>query len=269
MEKKKRRIITLSTDFGALDGYVGIVKGVILSICDELNLVDLSHEIPAWNIPSAAWIIGNSYPHFPEGTVHLVVVDPGVGSKRRPLALQASGQFFVGPDNGIFSSILHAAPPDLKAFELTEQKYWRSEISTTFHARDLFAPVCGHLAAGLEISALGPELEPSSLVRLPLRELRVKQNRIEGSVAYVDHFGNLITNIKKDFVRDSVLCQVGKRSIGRIGQSYSSGEQGVPVAFVGSHGFLEIAVSQGRADEKLDAGLNTPVILFESNFASD
>lgn len=263
---KKRKIITLTTDFGTLDGYAGIVKGVIMGICDTVSIVDLSHDLPPWNISAAAWIIGNSYPYFPQGTIHLAVVDPGVGSKRRAVAISAHDQYFIGPDNGIFSSPLHGADPkDIRAYELNVDKYWRQEISTSFHARDLFAPVAAHFAAGVELTKLGEEIDSTSLTKMPLRELRVKPNRVEGTVAYVDRFGNLITNIKRDFVQNAALCQVGKRSIGRIGHSYSSGDLGMPVAFIGSHGFLEIAVSQGRADEKLDAGVNTPVILFEGS----
>lgn len=258
----KKKIITLTTDFGSLDGYVGIVKGVILGICEAVTIVDLSHDIPPWNISATSWIIGNSYPFFPQGSIHVAVVDPGVGSKRRAIAIAAADQYFIGPDNGIFSHVLHSNS-EIKAYELTEDKYWRKELSSSFHARDLFGPVAAHFASGVELSKLGQELDPASLNKLPARELKVKQNRVEGSVTYVDHFGNLITNIKKEFVRNAALCQVGKRSIGRIGQSYSSGDLGAPIAFIGSHGFLEIAVSQGRADEKLDAGVNTPVILFE------
>lgn len=267
-KSKNKKIITLTTDFGTLDGYAGIVKAVILGICDSATIIDLSHDLPPWNISAASWIIGNSFPYFPAGTVHVGVVDPGVGSKRRAIAVSANDQFFIGPDNGIFSHVLHDSA-ELKAYELNRDKYWRKEVSTSFHARDLFAPVAAHFASGVDLESLGEEIDVASLVKLPARELKVKQNRVEGSVTYVDRFGNLITNIKKDFVRNAALCQVGKRSIGRIGHSYSSGDLGAPVAFIGSHGFLEIAVSQGRADEKLDAGVNTAVILFESSNQSE
>lgn len=266
MSTKKKKIITLTTDFGTLDGYAGIVKGVILGICETVNIIDLSHDLPPWNIAAAAWIIGNSYPYFPHGTIHLAVVDPGVGSKRRAIAISSNEQIFIGPDNGIFSYVLHNTDEkNIEAYELNQDKYWRKEMSTSFHARDLFAPVAAHCASGVELDKLGEKIDVSGLTRLPARELKVKQNRVEGSIAYVDRFGNLITNIKRDYVRNAALCQVGKRSIGRIGQSYSSGDLGMPIAFIGSHGFLEIAVSQGRADEKLDAGVNTPVILFEGS----
>ena len=260
---EKPPIITLTTDFGTADGYVGIVKGVILSICENAKIVDISHEIPPWNISAAAWVLANSHSYFPKQTVHVAVVDPGVGSKRRPILIEAKDQVFIGPDNGIFSSVLQDNA-DAKVFELTESKYWMPEVSHSFHARDLFAPVAAHFASGVSSANLGRAVDLDSLVRLPSRELRVNPKRVEGSVSYVDRFGNLITNIKKDQVRTAALCQVGKRSIGRIGQSYSWAEQGAPIAFIGSHGYLEIAVSQGRADEKLDAGVNTPVILFES-----
>jgi S-adenosyl-L-methionine hydrolase (adenosine-forming) len=268
MVKAKHKIITLTTDFGTLDGYAGIVKGVILGICDSVTIVDLSHDLPAWDIQSASWIIGNSYACFPPGTVHVGVVDPGVGSKRRAIALVAPDHVFIGPDNGIFSQLLHSAS-SLKAYELTAEKYWRKDLSSSFHARDLFGPVAAHFAAGVSLNELGKGIELASLVKLPAREVKVKQNRVEGSVAYVDHFGNLITNIKKEFVQDAALCQVGKRSIGRIGHSYASSTPGAPIAFIGSHGFLEIAISLGRANERLDAELNTPVILFEGSTHTD
>lgn len=263
----KRKVITLTTDFGSLDGYAGIVKGVILGICDSVAIVDLSHDLPAWNISAASWIIGNSHPYFAAGTIHVGVVDPGVGSKRRAIALEAAEQFFIGPDNGIFSHILHNCQ-NVKAYELNNESFWRKEISSSFHARDLFGPVAAHFASGVSLNNLGEEIDVASLTRLPARALKVKSNRVEGTVAYVDRFGNLITNIKADLVKNSALCQVGKRSIGRIGHSYSSGDHGIPVAFIGSHGFLEIAVTQGRADEKLDAGVNTAVILFEDTSSS-
>src|SRR5262249_45982186 len=160
----------------------------------------------------------------------------------RAVAIAANDQYFIGPDNGIFSYVLHANDPkNVRAYELNVDKYWRQEISTSFHARDLFAPVSAHFAAGVELDQLGEEIDVASLTKLAARELRVKQNRVEGTVAYVDRFGNLITNIKRDYVQNAALCQVGKRSIGRIGHSYSSGDLGMPVAFIGSHGFLEIA----------------------------
>lgn len=258
------KIITLTTDFGYEDGYVGVVKGVILRICPEARTVDLSHEIQPWNISAASWIVSNSYSYFPKGTVHVAVVDPGVGSKRRFLLLEANGYYFIGPDNGIFSGILAKAETPVRAFELTQSEYWLPELSSSFHARDVFAPVSAHFVAGVPVEKLGEEITLESLVHLPAREPKTKEGRLEGSVVYVDRFGNLITNIKRDSVKMASLCQVGKRSIGRIGHTYGSAEQGAPVAFVGSHGFLEIAVSQGRADEKLDAGVNTPVILFQS-----
>lgn len=259
---EKPPLITLTTDFGTADGYVGIVKGVIMSICENACIIDISHDISAWNISAAAWVLSNSHPYFPKGTVHVAVVDPGVGSKRRPILIESRDQVFIGPDNGIFSFIIQEE--GAKAYELTESKYWMPEVSTSFHARDLFAPVAAHFASGISADKLGQQTDVDSLVRLPSRDLRIKPKRVEGSVAYVDRFGNLITNITKEHCRNQALCQIGKRSIGRIGQSYSHAEQGAPIAFIGSHGYLEIAVSQGRADEKLDAGVNTPVILFES-----
>jgi S-adenosyl-L-methionine hydrolase (adenosine-forming) len=260
---EKPPIITLTTDFGTADGYVGIVKGVILGICENATIIDVSHDIPPWNISAAAWVLANSHSYFPKRSVHVAVVDPGVGSKRRPILVEAKDQVFIGPDNGIFSAILQDQS-DAKVFELTESKYWMPEVSHSFHARDLFAPVAAHFASGITSDKLGQAVELDSIVKLPSRELKINPKRVEGSVSYVDRFGNLITNIKKDNVRNAALCQVGKRSIGRIGQSYSGADQGAPIAFIGSHGYLEIAVSQGRADEKLDAGVNTPVILFES-----
>lgn len=262
---KKKSIITLTTDFGTSDGYVGIVKGVIAGICEAAELIDLSHAVPPWNISAGSWIIANAFRYFPSGTIHLAVVDPGVGSKRRAIAIAAHNQYFIGPDNGLFSDILRlSSEQELQAYELNVDRYWRDEISTTFHARDLFAPVASHFANGVALADLGSKIDPADLVRLPLPEVKVKNNRVEGSVVYVDRFGNLISNIGKELVKNAALCQVGKKAIGRITNTYSSGETGMPVAFVGSHGYLEIAVSQGRANEKLDADLHTPVILFES-----
>lgn len=259
-----RSLITLTTDFGTCDGYVGVVKGVIAGICDSVRIIDLTHELQAWNIAAGAWIIANSFKYFPDATIHMAVVDPGVGSKRRALAIAAHNQYFIGPDNGLFSDVLNIqSVSEVRAYELNVDKYWRSEVSSTFHARDLFAPVAAHLASGITLDQAGTQVDLASLVRLPLRNLKIKNNRVEGCVVYIDRFGNLITNIGKEYVQNAALCQVGKKSVGRIGTTYSSGEVGSPIAFVGSHGYLEIAISQGRADEKLGAEVNTPVLLFE------
>lgn len=260
------KIITLTTDFGTVDGYLGIVKGVIFGICESAKIVDLSHDLPPWDISSAAWVISNSYPYFPPGSVHVGVVDPGVGSPRRAVAIDTGEHVFIGPDNGIFSLVLRANA-GARAYELTCEKYWRRDVSSSFHARDLFGPVAAHFLTGVSLDELGKPLEIDSLVKLPAHELKVKKSRVEGAVAYIDRFGNLITNINKDYVQDSALCQVGKRSLGRIGQCYASGIEGKPIAFIGSHGYLEIAVNQGRADRKLEASVNTPVILFEAGQA--
>lgn len=239
-------IITLTTDFGLKDHYVGVMKGVMLSVNENARPVDITHCIDSHDVRSGSFVIGNSYRYFPEKTVHLVVVDPGVGSERRPLAVLADGHFFVGPDNGVFSSVIRSCE-DFSACEIKNLDYCLKEISSTFHGRDIFAPVAAHLSLGVPFSEIGPQIQDPEI--LPRDGYSVNGSEIRGTVVYTDKFGNLVTSIPTDAVGDraGALVIVGGKRVAGISESYSSTETGEILAVGGSCGYIEISVNQGRA----------------------
>ncbi|NEO72749.1 SAM-dependent chlorinase/fluorinase [Moorena sp. SIO3H5] len=245
------RIITLLSDFGLQDVYVGVMKGVIAQVNPTLTIVDLTHQIPPQNLGAARFNLINAYPYFPAGTVHVAVVDPGVGSHRRAVAIQLSQGFLVGPDNGLFSGVLEQYPV-MAAVELTNSDYWRTiNPSTTFHGRDIFASVGAHLASGLAIESLGEVIEPNTLVRLDIPTKTLTDDGIIGSIQYVDHFGNLITNIPGAEVDGKTWSvKISDRIIPHT-QTYSNCPLGELVALIGSHGWVEIAVNGGSAKSQL------------------
>ncbi|MGB5962850.1 MAG: SAM-dependent chlorinase/fluorinase [Coleofasciculaceae cyanobacterium] len=259
----KNSLITLLTDFGLSDVYVGVMKGVIATINPALTIIDLTHQIPPQNIAAARFNLMSAFAYFPTETVHICVVDPGVGSQRRGIALQLNKGFLVGPDNGLFGGVLKHNSI-IKAVELTNPQYWRTASpSQTFHGRDIFAAVGAHLASGVLIEKLGNIIEPESLVELIIEEPLQTENKIIGCIQYIDHFGNLITNIAADQVQGknwSVV--VGKRQI--LGsQTYSSCPTGEIVALIGSEGWVEIAVNGGSAQSQLQLyyGAKVEIIL--------
>ena len=244
---KRCRIVTLLTDFGLSDVYVGVMKGVMAQVNPGVRVIDLTHEIPPQDIAAARFCLMNAYPYFPSGTVHLAVVDPGVGSTRRAIAIELEDGFLVGPDNGLFGGVLsrHGA---IAAVELTNPKFWRSgQLSSTFHGRDLFAPVAAHLASGVALQDLGPAIDLQSLVQLPILDYGSEGNKVWGSVQYCDRFGNLITNIPGTVVEGQAWAiVVGDREIPGV-LSYSDRDPGGLLALVGSHGWVEVAVNGGSA----------------------
>ncbi len=241
-----RRIITLTTDFGLSGHYVGAMKGVMLSINKDVHPVDITHCIESHDIRAASFVIGNSYRYFPKNTVHLVVVDPGVGSSRRPVALFADGHFFVGPDNGVFSSVIRCCE-DLSAREIKNSDYLPEEISSTFHGRDIFSPVAAHLSLGVSLSDVGPQIRDPQV--LPREGYSVSGAEIRGSIIYTDKFGNLITSIPTEAVRDGAraVITVGDKQITGISESYCSVKPGEIAAVGGSGGYVEVSVNRGRA----------------------
>jgi hypothetical protein len=253
-------IITLLTDFGLKDGYVASMKGVILGICPHARLVDVSHLVPPRDIRSGAFLLGQVYKDFPTGTVHVAVVDPGVGTGRRALALEAGGCFFVGPDNGLFSRVLRREKA-VQARSLEISDYWRSPVSRTFHGRDVFAPVAAHLASGVALDALGPECTP---LIAPWSFPVEKEGGLLGEVVYVDHFGNAVTNVeRKDMDRfaspyDLTVTVEGYIIHGMI-ETYGESGPGSVVALIGSSDHLEIAVNGGSASETLEIGAGSRV----------
>jgi S-adenosyl-L-methionine hydrolase (adenosine-forming) len=248
---KPSGIVTLLTDFGLTDPYLAMMKGVLLSINPRASLVDITHGIRPGAIFPAARIIREVYPFFPEGTVHVSVVDPGVGSGRRSIAVEAEGHFFVGPDNGLFWLVLQNSP-GARVFRLTNDRFFRPPVSRTFHGRDVFAPVAAHLSLGTRIEETGVAVtDPKSLfVPSPYRE----GDDLCGEIIHADHFGNLISNIDAETLtrflgQAQPWIRVGSLTIRSLSRTYSEVEEGQPVALINSANLLEISVNLGKASE--------------------
>jgi len=257
-------IITLITDFGLRDSYVGTMKGVILSINQQARLVDLTHQIEPQDLMEGSFVLENSYRFFPIGTVHVVVVDPGVGTRRRPIIVDTPDHIFVGPDNGIFSRI-YASKAPFEAREISNRNILLPQISDTFHGRDVFAPAAAHLSRGMPASEMGP------IVDEPMRQdppqPGVWQDQITGEVIHIDSFGNLITNVARDVfemvVRGKRLrIVINGKVIDRISRNYQDVEPARALALFGSLDLLEIAVHNGRADRRLGVGRGDPIQIF-------
>jgi S-adenosylmethionine hydrolase len=227
------------------------MKGVMAQINPEVRVIDLTHQIPPQDIAAARFNLMNAYPYFPSGTVHVAVVDPGVGGARRAIAIELKDGFLVGPDNGLFGGVL-SHQEAIAAVELTNSRFWRSgQPSSTFHGRDIFAPVAAHLASGVELRELGLAIDLPSLAQLPTLNWRSEGNWIRGCVQYCDRFGNVITNIPASTVEGQTwTVVVGDREIAAV-SSYSDCAVGDLVALVGSHGWVELAVNQGNAQARL------------------
>ncbi|AFY48408.1 hypothetical protein Nos7524_2571 [Nostoc sp. PCC 7524] len=252
---ENQAFLTLLSDFSDRDVYVAVMKGVIAQVNPKLQVVDLSHEIPPQNIAAARFCLLNVYLYFPEGTVHIAVVDPGVGSKRKAIAVEFAGGFLVGPDNGIFSGVL-AQTPAIAAVELTNPQYWRTpEPSKTFHGRDIFAPVGAHLASGVSLQQLGQAIEPATLTQLNLKQCHHTTTGVTGCIQYIDHFGNLVSNIPGSYVQGKKWCVQAGGLIVPGCATYSNVPFGEAVALVGSHGWVEIAINSGNAHSQLQINL--------------
>ena len=275
-------IISLLTDFG-LGSYVGAMKGVMLTICPDARLVDITHTVNPQDVLQASSILSTVYPYFPAHTVHLVVVDPGVGTRRRPLALATPHGRFVAPDNGVLTHVL-LQESEWQAVALDNETYWRPGPSHTFHGRDIFGPAAAHLARGVALEQLGTPV--TDLVRLELPRLDVTPHSISGHVASVDHFGNVLTDIGEPhwldeatlefrpldpdpaggpplrFAADAVRISFGWHIIEGMHHTYSEVPVGQPLALVSSSRQLEIAVNQGSAQNELGAKIGDLVTLF-------
>jgi S-adenosylmethionine hydrolase len=244
-----RPIITLITDFGQADGYVGTMKGVILDICPEAALVDLSHDVRPQAVPQAAYVLSAAAPYFPAGTVHLVVVDPGVGSQRRPIVVHTERATYVAPDNGVLDLVLLQDPPRL-AIHLTKPAYRLPQVSATFHGRDIFAPAAAHLAHGTDPREMGTLLPLSDLVTLPnLQPQPQPDGSWSAQVLHIDRFGNLITNLQSP--SSTLRVVVAGHHITGPSRTFVDVAPGEFVAYVGSSGHLEIAVREGNAAARL------------------
>jgi len=253
-------LITLLTDFGTQDGFVAQMKGVILCRHPGCTIIDVSHDIPPFSVRHAALVLKGLYGYFPPQTVHLAVVDPGVGGARRPLALRSFNSYFVGPDNGIFSWII-ASASDWEARVISNKDLCMKDPHPTFHGRDIFAPVAAHLALGRRFSDLGPPLPQP--VRLNLPRPQETESGLRGEVIHTDRFGNLTTNIDKHMLsRDIKLVLAGREKITRLSRFFGEVSPGVPLALVNSFGFIELAVNGGDAASYLGLGLGDPVEIF-------
>ncbi|MDY6786208.1 MAG: SAM-dependent chlorinase/fluorinase [Cyanobacteriota bacterium] len=253
----EQRIITLSSDFGLQDVYVGVMKGAIARVNPTLTVIDLTHDIPPQNLMAARFCLLNAHPYFPPGTVHVAVVDPGVGSKRRAIAIETADSYLVGPDNGIFSGVLNNSPPQA-AIELDNPDYWRSQsASTTFHGRDIFAPIGAYLASGTPMQRLGSTIDPATLIRLDLPQPQPTPAGLKGCIQYLDRFGNAIANIPA-IAGKSWTVAISDRLI-PSGTTYSDVCVGEPIALIGSHGWVEIAVNGGSAQSELQLDWRSPL----------
>ena len=253
MDLAPSRIITLMTDFGTSDHYGGVMKGVILNINPQMQIIDITHTIPPQDIQAAAFLIDSAYRYFPIGSIHVIVVDPGVGSERRALVCQTETAYFVCPDNGILTHILRNEE-HIRTVAVENSAYFLPQVSNTFHGRDIFAPVAAHLSRGVPIGVLGsPVAQP---VQLPIPKPQVMDKAIIGHIVWIDSFGNLVTDISHEIVkllerRNGLVICAGSARIDHINRSYAESAVGEALAIVGSFNRLEISINQGNAAQIL------------------
>ena len=256
---KPSGIITLTTDFGISDTYVGVMKGVILDINPNARIIDLTHAIPPQDIYEAAFSIDAAYRYFRKGTIHIIVVDPGVGSDRQAIVSHIDDAFFVCPDNGVLSYLLHGVENQgrhaIDSVAIQNSAYCLPEVSNTFHGRDIFAPVAAHLSLGVPLDDIGPAVQ--TLVQLPIPKIDSSGDTLIGQIIKIDRFGNLITNISKGtfeaFLNDNVTYEIsaGNVNLSRLNSAYADSKIGEPLAIMGSLALLEIAVNGGNAEKQL------------------
>ncbi|HUL22300.1 MAG TPA: SAM-dependent chlorinase/fluorinase [Thermodesulfobacteriota bacterium] len=256
-------VITLLTDFGTQDHYVASMKGVILKINPRCRLIDITHEVSPHDIREGAFILANAYSYFPKGTIHLAVVDPGVGGTRKPILLVTPSHCFVGPDNGLFTIVAQKERVK-QIIALDEQRYHLSKVSATFHGRDVFAPVAAHLSLGVKPGALGHKIE--SLSGLKFEGPFIRGGKLLGEVLHIDTFGNLVSNIDEErlfrFTRGrSFVIRTGGKTIPGLKRGYWEGKKGELIALLGSGGFLEISVREGNAQRILKAKREDPIVI--------
>jgi S-adenosylmethionine hydrolase len=258
------RIVTFTTDFGLNDPFVGIMHGVVLNIHPETSIVDISHAVASYDVFDGAWTIAQAYRFFPPRTVHVVVVDPGVGGTRRPIIVETDDYVFVAPDNGVLS-LVEMREPKFTVRHVTAERYFLQPVSRTFHGRDVFSPVAGWLSKGVAPAEFGPEISDYARLALPAVE-RIGENSLRGVVLKVDKFGNLITNIGEQeapplfaTAPPTVSILIAGQTITRVCHSYAECGEDEFFAIVGSSGYLEIAARQASAADKLAAGVGTPV----------
>ena len=262
-------IITLLTDFGLADEYVGVMKGVILSILPQAVIVDISHDIAPQDIRQAAHMLMAAYPYFQPGTIHIIVVDPGVGSERRILCAEVEGHRFLAPDNGVLSLLLSQYTAS-RIVQVENRRYWRESISQTFHGRDIFAPVAAHLAAGLATDRLGRNLTQAEITdRIDWIACKTENGKWMGTVVSIDRFGNLITNIPADLLADDhgdfemerITAEISDQTVTGSSLAYHHQPGGEGKVLINSRGYFEIAVNQDSAARLLEVAKGEPVII--------
>ena len=253
-------IITLTTDFGYKDPFAGIMKGVIAGINPQAQIIDLTHGVPPQDVMAGALVLRHSAGYFPHGTIHVAVIDPGVGSARRPLLIKAGGQYFIGPDNGVLSLTAANKQPDA-VIELSNPKYHLQPTSATFHGRDIFAPAAAHLSLGIGPATFGDQSD--DYVRLRWPQPMKNAQGIEGEIVYIDGFGNLFTNIEEQDLRalpeEGWSASVRDMTIRGLATNYAAGEKNHCIALINSWGLLEIAIYQDSAQRRVQAKIGDRV----------
>jgi len=255
-------VVTLLTDFGLRDHFAGVLQGALLSVCPAARIVDISHEVTAFDILEGAFLLAQSWRYFPVGTIHVVVVDPGVGSNRRPIIVQAAGHIFVAPDNGVLSMVY--GEEEHAVWHASDERFFRQPVSQTFHGRDVFAPIAGHLALGVAPGEFGPAID--DYMRLPIEKpVRTARRGWTGAVLKIDRFGNMITNFRADeFARvyeQDFEVLAGLRAIEKVQRNYAAAFPGEIFFIEGSSGYFEIAASQASAAKILGCGVGAPIEL--------
>ena len=259
-----RPIITLTTDYGTNDHLVGTLKGVILKINPDVNIVDITHNVTPYDLLDGALAIGSSYSYFPPRTIHVVVIDPGVGTDRRPLLVTAETQYFVAPDNGVLS-LVYEREESILVRHANVEHYYLQPLSKTFHGRDIFAPVAAWLSKGSQAAAMGDEITDYKKFAMP--RPKTSDGVMKGVVLRVDSFGNLVTNFRPEHLPAAALetgavqLQVGAQSVTRLVNTFAQGNPGEAFAYIGSNGFVEIGVNKGSAAKTLNAGRGVAVTL--------
>jgi S-adenosyl-L-methionine hydrolase (adenosine-forming) len=259
-----RPIITLTTDYGSNDHLVGTLKGVILKINPEANIVDITHHVTPYDLLDGALAIGSAYSYFPPRTIHVVVVDPGVGTDRRPLLVSGETQYFVAPDNGVLSLVFEREE-SLVVRHANVEHYYLQPVSKTFHGRDIFAPIAAWLSKGSQASSMGDEITDHKKFSMP--KPKAAEGALKGVVLRVDSFGNLVTNFRAEDLpaqsleNGKVQFQLGNHTVSRLVDTFAQGAPGEAFAYVGSNGFVEIGINRGNASRSMGVGRGVQVTL--------
>lgn len=259
-------IITLTTDYGTNDHLVGTLKGVMLKINADATIVDITHNVTAFDLLDGALAIGAAYSYFPPKTIHVVVVDPGVGTERRPLLVSAGNQYFIAPDNGVLS-VIYEREQNVVARHANAEHYFLQPISNTFHGRDIFAPIAAWLSKTWQAASMGEQIEDFKRFALP--RPKAAEGTVKGIVMRVDSFGNLVTNFKPEDLgqaspeNGTINLQVGNQQVSRLVSTFAQGNAGEAIAYLGSSGYIEIGVNKGNASRTLGIGRGTAVVVTE------